>query len=109
MSAPDFAALGRRGGLATASRRDMNEVAAHARRNAPSSIDYWRAKVTEEFGDLPASDRDRRARAAQRLHFSNLARASAARRRRTSDATNAGTETRRSSTPGDVTSDVGRA
>jgi hypothetical protein len=69
----------------------MNEVAAHARRNAPSSLDYWRAKVTEEFGSLAASDRDRRARAAQRLHFSNLARASAARRRRTSDATSGAT------------------
>jgi hypothetical protein len=82
---PDFKTLGRRGGIVTSSRHNMNEVAAHARRNAPSSLDYWRAKVTEEFGDLPASDRDRRARAAQRLHFSDLARASAARRRRTSD------------------------
>jgi hypothetical protein len=76
----DYRALGRRGGLATASRHDMRAVAAHARRRSPSSLDYWRAKITEEFGDLDASDRDTRARAAMRLHFVNLR----ARPRRTS-------------------------
>jgi hypothetical protein len=81
MSAPDFAALGRRGGLATASTRDMRAVAARARKAAPSSLGYWRARVDPD-GTLDASDRDRRAQAARRLYFAELARKSAAARRK---------------------------
>jgi hypothetical protein len=81
---PDYKALGKRGGLRTASTRDMREVAANARKKAPSSLDYWRAKVIEEFGVLDASDRDRRATAAMRLYFSRIA------RRRRSNAKKAG-------------------
>jgi len=74
VSAPtDFRALGRRGGLRTAATRDMRAVASVARRSSPSSFDYWLAKVDPD-GTLDKSDRERRARAAQRLYFSDLAR-----------------------------------
>jgi hypothetical protein len=69
----DYRALGRRGGWTTASKHDMRAVAAHARKSAPSSLDYWRARVDPD-GALDASDRDGRARAAQRRYFSDLAR-----------------------------------
>jgi hypothetical protein len=83
MSAPtDFRALGKRGGLATAASRDMRVVAAHARRRSPQSLDYWRARVVEEYGALDASDCDQRARAAMRLHFTELGKKSAAARRK---------------------------
>ncbi len=78
-----FRTLGRRGGLALAATTDMRAVAAHARKSAPSSLDYWLAKV-DLTGMLDASDRDSRARAAQRLHFSKLARKSARARRKPS-------------------------
>lgn len=70
---PDYVALGRRGGLATAATHAMRRIAAHARRFAPSSLDYWRAKVDPK-GELAKSDRDGRARAAMRLHYSSMSR-----------------------------------
>ena len=86
MSAPtDMRALGRKGGLVTASTRDMRVVAAHARKRSPQSLDYWRARVVEEYGALDASDCDQRARAAMRLHFTELGKKSAAARRRNSN------------------------
>jgi hypothetical protein len=100
MSAPDYRALGRRGGLTTSATRDMRAVAAHARKSAPSSLDYWRARVTTEDGPLDASDRDRRARALMRLYFQDLA------RKRNPNAKNAAPDERRSSKPADVTCDV---
>jgi hypothetical protein len=69
----EYQALGRLGGLATAATHDMRRVAAHARRFAPSSLDYWRAKVDAK-GELAKSDRDSRARAAMRLHYSKMSR-----------------------------------
>lgn len=66
----DYRSLGKRGGLSTAATHDMRKIAAHAR---ASSLDYWRAKVDAK-GELAKSDRDGRARAAMRLHFSDLAR-----------------------------------
>jgi hypothetical protein len=71
---PDYRALGKLGGLSTTATRDMREVAAHARRSAPSSLDYWRARVDSDGEELDASERDARARAAMRLYFSNMAR-----------------------------------
>jgi hypothetical protein len=76
-----FRTLGRRGGLALAASTDMRAVAAHARKRAPSSLDYWRTRV-DPTGVLDASDRESRARAAQRLHFSELAQKSARARRK---------------------------
>jgi hypothetical protein len=78
-----FRTLGRRGGLALAASTDMRAVAAHARKRAPSSLDYWRTRV-DPTGVLDASDRDARAHAAQRLHFAGLARKSARARRKAS-------------------------
>lgn len=74
-----FRQLGRRGGLALASRTDMRAVAAHARKSSPSSLDYWLERVEGE-----GADREARARAAMRLHFSDLARRSAQARRKAS-------------------------
>jgi hypothetical protein len=83
MSAPtDYRALGKRGGLATAASRDMRIVAAHARKRSPQSLDYWRARVVEEYGALDASDCDQRAQARMRLHFAELGKKSAATRRK---------------------------
>jgi len=75
--------LGRRGGLALAASADMRAIAAHARERAPSSLDYWRTRV-DPTGTLDESDREARARAAQRLYFSHLAQKSAAARRKVS-------------------------
>jgi hypothetical protein len=74
MTAPDFRELGRLGGLTTASRNDMCAVAANARKSAPSSLEgYWYPKV-DPRNELDLSDRDRRARAAQRRYFADMAR-----------------------------------
>lgn len=66
--------IGRRGGLSTASGHDMRATAAHARKSAPSSLEYFYPEVDAEFGELDKSDRDGRARARQRRYFSDLAR-----------------------------------
>jgi hypothetical protein len=73
---PDYArlrALGRKGGNTTAMSRDMRPVAAHARKSAPSSVEYF-YPIVDPDGTLDKSDRDARARAAQRKYFSDLAR-----------------------------------
>jgi hypothetical protein len=72
MTAPDYKALGKRGGLTTAARHDMRATAAHARRSAPNNIEYFYDEVDKDR-TLAKSDRDARARAAQRLYFSSLA------------------------------------
>jgi hypothetical protein len=84
MSGTGFRALGRRGGLTTAATRDMRKVAAHARKSAPSSLEYWIDRVDPER-ELELSDREQRAHAAMRLYFSDLARR---RKLSTADATN---------------------
>jgi hypothetical protein len=73
MSGTDFRALGRRGGLTTAATRDMRKVAAHARKSAPSSLAYFYPEVDPDRV-LDQSDREQRARAAQRLWFARIAR-----------------------------------
>jgi len=73
VSGINYRALGRLGGLTTASTRDMRATAAHARAFAPSSLSYWEQKVDPE-GQLDKSDREARARAAQSLHYATIAR-----------------------------------
>jgi hypothetical protein len=68
----DYAALGRRGALALASKTDMHKVAAHARASSPSSVSYFWPQVDPD-GTLDPEDRDRRAKAAQRLFFLKMA------------------------------------
>jgi hypothetical protein len=82
MSATDYRKLGRKGGLTTMASHDGRAIAAHARKSSPQSLDYWRARVVEKFGALDASDCDQRARAAMRLHFTELGKKSAAARRK---------------------------
>jgi hypothetical protein len=102
---PDYVALGRKGGLTTASRHSMSAVAANARKSSPSSLDFW---VAKQPADLPASDREARAEAARRLWFTKLAAKSAAsRKRKASDAkTTDLTEPAALNDYGDTTSDV---
>jgi hypothetical protein len=76
---PDYVALGRKGGLTTASRRSMSAVAANARKFSPSSLAYW---IERQPADLAASDREARAEAARRLYFTRLGEKSAAARKR---------------------------
>jgi hypothetical protein len=106
VSQPDFRALGRRGGLTTASRHDMRATAARARKRSPGQLDYWRERVDPD-GALPASDREQRAHAARRIYFSDLAR-----KRVTPNATD-GRPTDRTaavkSDSGDIASRVSRA
>lgn len=65
--------IGRLGGLTTASRHDMREVAAHARKSGPNNVEYFYDEVDKDR-KLTKSDRHRRAKAAQSLHFSNIRR-----------------------------------
>jgi hypothetical protein len=74
----DYRALGRKGGLAFAATHDTHAQAAVARESAPSNIETWIAK---QPADLAPDERERRARAAQRLHFTRLAEKSAAARK----------------------------
>ena len=68
-----FRALGRKGGNTTAMYHDMDAVAAHARQFAPSNIEYFFDEVDKDR-TLDKSDRERRARAAQRRYFGDMAR-----------------------------------
>lgn len=68
----------RLGGLATASRHDVREVTAPARR---AFLQRFEDEVDPDR-TLPPAERARRAQAARRLHFSRLAMKSAAARKR---------------------------
>jgi hypothetical protein len=72
MGEPDYRRLGRKGGNTTASRHNMLQAAARARRSGPNYIEAWLDKVDPDH-ELAPADREIRARAAQSLWYSDLA------------------------------------
>jgi hypothetical protein len=64
------------GGFATASRNDLREYTSKARAASPGSLAYFERQVDPQ-NQLPEAERERRARAAQKLHFARLAAKSA--------------------------------
>ena len=72
---------GRIGGLALAAQRDPREYSAAARAASPGGLIYWEKRVDPD-GTLTPSERGRRAAAAKKLHFVQLAYASVKSRRR---------------------------
>lgn len=74
----NMAALGRIGGLTTASRHDTTALTAPARQGAFRRFE----QEVDPNNELPAEERQRRAIAAQRAHMARIALKSAAKRRK---------------------------
>jgi hypothetical protein len=81
MSAIDYRALGRKGGLTSVVRHGGRAMAARARAASPTEVSYF-YRFVDPDGTLAVSDRAERARALQRIYFTDLAKRSAAARRK---------------------------
>lgn len=81
MSDPLASLRGRIGGLALAAQRNPREYTAAARAASPGCQGYWEKRIDPD-GALTPSERARRAAAAKKLHFVQLAYSSVKSRRR---------------------------